>query len=140
MCLSAIQCSCQERSPLRTSLFRSIGHCPIVHVDELKILGVIFTSSIDWTTHSNAVWTKVNRMAGVLRRFGSSLNCTARLRIFHAFILPHVKYCLPIWGNMLQSHCTVFDSTIRRCAQLIQRNPRATLNSQTFINTGILPF
>ena len=112
----------------------SIGRCPIVRVDELKILGVIFTSSFDWTIRSNAVRTKVNRMAGVLRRFSSSLNCTTRLRIFHAFILLHVKYCL------LQSHCKAFDNTIRRCAQLIQRNPRATLNSQTFINTGMLSF
>ena len=32
------------------------------------------------------------------------------------------------------------DNTIRRCVQLIQRNQRETLNSQTFINTGILPF
>ena len=69
----------------------SIDRYPIVRVDELKILGIIFTLSFDWTTHSNVVRTKVNRMAGVLLRFGSSLNCMTRLRIFHAFILPHVK-------------------------------------------------
>ena len=43
----------------------SIGRCPIVRVDELKILGVIFTSFFDWSTHSNAVRLKANRMAGV---------------------------------------------------------------------------
>ena len=77
-----------------------------------KILGVTITSTLNSSVHADQVRTKISRMSGVLQRFGCTLDSHTRLRIFNAFILPNVLYCLPVWGNLPTSHCDLFNSVL----------------------------
>ena len=100
---------------------------------EIKILGVTITSTLNWSVHADQVRTKISRMSGVLQRFGCTLDSHTRLRIFNAFILPHVLYCLPVWGNLPTSHCDLFNRSLLRCAKMIQRNVRTELGIHTML-------
>ena len=107
---------------------------------EIKILGVTIISTLNWSVHADQVRKKISRMSGVLQWFGCTQDSHSRLRIFNAFILPHVLYCLPVWGNLPTSHCDLFNRSLLRCAKMIQRNVRTELNRDTYNVTGILPF
>ena len=45
---------------------------------EMKILGILFTSSFDWLKQANLVRAKISRMSGVLQRFGCTLGTLTR--------------------------------------------------------------
>ena len=114
----------------------SINGLVIPLVNELKLLRVTFTSTLNWTVHTDIIRTKISRISGVLQRFG----CTLNMHVFNAFITPHILCCLPVWGNLPVSHYHLFDRTMLRCAKMIQRNVHAELDNNTFKATGILPF
>ena len=72
--------------------------------------------------------------------FGCMLDSLTCQRVFNAFIMSHILYSLPVWGNLPVSHCHLFDRKLLRCAKMIQQNVHAELDNNTFIATGILPF
>ena len=85
----------------------------------------------------------MNSMVGVLNRFGSTLNCNTRVKIFKAFIKPHIKFALPVWGNADAGCITSMDRTLRHAARIICRNKVAELNKNVYdvyAVTLILPF
>ena len=79
-------------------------------------------------------------MIGVLNRLGTSLNFTSRQRIFEAFILPKITYCLPVWSNTDKSAEKAMDVVLLRAARVIQHKNNVHLNTSTYNVTGILPF
>ena len=118
----------------------SINGLAISLVNELKLLGITFTFTLDWTVHADIIRTKILHMSGVLQRFGCTLDLLTRQRVFNAYIMPHILYYLPVWGNLTVSHCHLFNRTLLGCAKMIQRNVHAELDNNTFKATGILPF
>ena len=124
----------------RSLLFLYIDGNPISWSEELKILGVTFNSALNWSAHSYNVRTKISRMVGMLQRFGCTLDGLTRKRIFQAFILPHVIFCLPIWGTVELTQQRQIDICLLRSAKLIQRDHKLTFSLETYNSTGILPF
>jgi hypothetical protein len=76
----------------------NVNGCPISCVLSVKILGVTFTSDLDWRLHAQCVRGKLASKLAVLRRVGSSLNARARRHIYVTCIKPHIEYCLPVWA------------------------------------------
>ena len=70
---------------------------PISAVDNLKILGVFFTTDLKWHLHHSSIRCKISHMIGVVHRFDKSLDLASRTKIVTAFILPHLRFCLPVW-------------------------------------------
>ena len=104
--------------------------------EQVKILFVSFISLLSWLTHSKNDSMKTSHMSGTLQRFGSALDSLTRKRIFQASILPHVLFCLPVWGNLNISQRYVLDYYLL-CTRLIMRNPKASFNTGTYNFTGI---
>ena len=79
-------------------------------------------------------------MIGVLNRLGTSLNFTSRQRIFEAFILPTITYCLPVWSNSGKSAEKAMDVVLLSTARVLQNNKNVHLNTSTHTVIGLLPF
>ena len=79
-------------------------------------------------------------MIGKLNRLGTSLNFTSRQRIFEAFVLPKITYCLPVWSNTGISAEKAMDVVLLRAARVVQHSKNVHLNTSTYIITGLLPF
>ena len=108
--------------------------------EQVKILCVTFNSMLSWSTHSKNVRMKISHMSGALQRFGFALDRLTRKRIFQAHILPHVLFCLPVWGNLNISQRYLLDNSLLCYTRLIMRNSKASFNTGTYNFTGILPF
>ena len=82
----------------------------------------------------------MNNMVGLLKRFGSTLNCDTRVKIFNAFIKLQITFALPVWGNADAGCITSMDRTLRHAARVICRNKMAELDKNVYDVTLILPF
>ena len=122
------------------SLLLWLGSANIIQPNAIKILGVTLTDNLSWDTRAKHVQSVVNSMIGVLRRFSSSLNTDARLKIFNAFILPPITYCLPVWGNGSATATSKLDRCLLQSVRIILNNSAAELNESIFSSTAIFQF
>ena len=79
-------------------------------------------------------------MTGILQRLGGDLDMKSRQSIVTSFIVPHVSYCLNVWGNCAQTDMSSINRSLIRCAKLICRSHDVSLNLNTYSITGIMPF
>ena len=70
----------------------------VTQVEALCILGVTFTSNLDWRLHAKGVRGRIACKLGVLRRVSRSLNTHSRALIFKACVKPRLNYCTPVWA------------------------------------------
>ena len=118
----------------------TIDASPVSWMNEMKILGITFTTTLSWSNHANNVRSKISRMFGILQRFGCALNGLTRQHIFQALILPHILFCLLVWGHFALTRCHLLHSCPLRCAKQIQRKCKVVLSQDTFNAAGILSF
>ena len=109
-------------------------------VDKARILGITFTSSLNWTIRANSVRSELSSLTVVIQRFVCSLDGLTRQKIVRALIMPKIFYCLPVWGNMPLTNCAAFDNTLLRCVKIIIRRTNAKLDRIAYGDTGIMPF
>ena len=141
------KCQSMLQSPLtrkpfvtNTELFIPNASIPVLTLKEPRILGVTLNSNLKWTTQSSRVCKSASKMIGVLNRLRTLLNFTSRQRIFEAFILPKITYCLPVWSNTGKSAEKAMNVVLLHAARIVQHNKNVHLNTSTCTITGLLPF
>ena len=77
----------------------TIGGEPIRRVEGTKFLGVWVDEALKWTAHIGNVKTKVNQLVGVIGRTKSVLGRTSLSSLYNGLVLPHLQYCLIVWGD-----------------------------------------
>ena len=110
------------------------------NIKQLRILGVTLSNNLKWITQSSNVLKSASKMIGVLNRLGTSLNFSSRQRMFEAFILPTITYCLPVWSNSGKSAEKAMDVVLLSAARVVQNNKNVHLNTSTYTIIGLLPF
>ena len=55
---------------------------------------------LSWTGQIERVRAKVGRLLGVLGRLGSVLGGRQLLSLYNSMVLPHLQYCLMVWGDL----------------------------------------
>ena len=77
----------------------SIGGEEIGRVEGARFLGVWVDEGLSWTGQIDRVRTKVGRLLGVLGRAGAVLGGRSLLSLYNGLVLPHLQYCLMVWGD-----------------------------------------
>ena len=75
-----------------------IGGEPIRRVEGARFLGVWVDEGLTWTGQIERVRTKVGQLLGVLWRAGF-LGGRLLLSLYNGLVLPHLQYCLMVWGD-----------------------------------------
>ena len=76
-----------------------IGGEQVRRVQEARFLGVWVDEGLRWSGQIERVRSKVGQLLGVVGRAGSSLSGGALLALYNALVLPHLQYCLMVWGD-----------------------------------------
>ena len=77
----------------------TIGGGSIRRVSGARFLGVWVDEALKWTEHIEKVRSKVGRLLGVLGRAVAVLGGNQIRRLYDALVLPHLQYCLIVWGD-----------------------------------------
>ena len=78
-----------------------IGGEQIGRVEGAQFLGVWVDERLSWAGQIEKVGSKVGRLLGVLGRLGSVLGGRELLSLYNGVVLPHLQYCLMVWGDFL---------------------------------------
>ena len=76
-----------------------IGNEDIRRVEGTKFLGVWVDEGLKWVTHIERVKAKVSQLLGVIGRARGSLDREAICYLYNGLVLPHLQYCLMVWGD-----------------------------------------
>ena len=64
-----------------------------------KFLGVYIDKNLSWREHIARVIRRVRQTVGIIGRARNFMNETQLLLLCNTMVLPHLQYCLLIWGN-----------------------------------------
>ena len=76
-----------------------INNINIERVTQFNFLGVMFNSHMDWSRHINYISMKISRSTGILYRLKDIYPQSVLLTLHNTLILPHLHYCLLLWGS-----------------------------------------
>ena len=85
----------------------TIGRDQVKRVDGARFLGVWVDEGLRWTGQIDKVKRKVSQLLGVLGRAGAVLDWRQLLTLFNSMVLPHIQYCLIVWGDFQEGRNVV---------------------------------
>ena len=65
------------------------------------------TSTLKWDKHIGHVSLKISRVIGVLFRLKHIYPQEVLLTLYNTLILPHLSYCILVWGSKIQTNHTL---------------------------------
>ena len=113
------------------------------YVTEVKFLGLILDSNLNWKAHTNFVSVKIARVIGLLHRLKFVFPKQILFSIYNSLILPHMSYSLLAWGTqcntieLLQKKAVrvlFFKSPIAYTVPIFKRMNQLKLNLLFFAN------
>ena len=96
-----------------------VGGEEIEHVFDEKDLGVIMDSELTFAEHITEKVNKANSLVGIIRRSFSHLDPVTFVKIFVAFVRPHLEYGQVIWSPHLRKHINMIEKVQIRATKLI---------------------
>ena len=110
----------------------SLNNVPLQSVTDLRILGVKFQNNLSWVAHADDVRLKMNRMIGVVKRCGKTVNYDIRRKVYKSFIAPHLNYCLPVWGHLPKVSAVKMNNCLLRMLRTILLESSATFSPNAY--------
>ena len=77
----------------------TVGGEVIKRVGGARFLGVWVDEGLRWTAHIEKVRSKMGQLLGVLGRASAVLGPESLLSLYNGMVLPHLQYCLMVWGD-----------------------------------------
>ena len=117
-----------------------LGSCRLAQMHQLSLLGVLLSNGLSWTSQARKVKSKIASRIAAIQRFDRCLNSKTHLLAYNAFVLSHLTYCLPVWGNTNASVARDFDKVLTCCLQSISGSDKSTLSCDSFTDYKISDF
>ena len=76
-----------------------IGGEEVRRLEGARFLGVWVDEGLNWKGQIGQVRAKMGRLLGVLGRARAVLGGGALLSLYNGLVLPHLQYCLMVWGD-----------------------------------------
>jgi hypothetical protein len=86
---------------------------PLERVNEVKDLGVLFNSKLNFSSHISSIVSKAKQRLYLLFKAFSASNVDALLLAFKTYILPILEYCSPVWNPCLVGDIVKLESVQR---------------------------
>ena len=85
-----------------------------------KDLGVTFDKDLSFDPHIDRVVNKANQMIGIIKRTFSYLDKDTFLKLYKAFVRPHLEYANVIWNPYLKRQSEKIEQVQRRATRLLK--------------------
>ena len=89
------------------------------HVFDEKDLGVIFDSNMSFDQHIARKVNKANSMMGLIRRSFSYLDCKTFIKLYCAFVRPHLEYAQSVWAPHLKRNIDIIEGVQIRATKQV---------------------
>ena len=96
-----------------------IGDEPVRRVEGARFLGVWVDEGLKWSGQIERVRTKVGQLVGVLGRAAAVLGGRPIPSLYNGLVLPHLQYCLMVWGDFREGRNVTLGGSLLRCQKRI---------------------
>ena len=113
----------RKKHPLLPNAPLTINNVPMEMVSEYKYLGVLNTSSLDWSKHVNLVCKKARQQVGILhRKFYGHCNSSTLKQLYLSYVRPHLEYVVPVWDPYQQGLVNALEGVQKFALRLCTTN------------------
>ena len=77
----------------------TIGGERVKWVEGVRFLGMWVDRGLSWVDHIQGVTVKTRQLLGIMGRASGVLNGGLLLSLYNGMVLPHLQYCLMVWGD-----------------------------------------
>ena len=95
----------------------------VVTEDTLKILGVIVDSKLNFKAHIRLQLGKACAKASALRRLRKFISKDVMIRLYKAYVLPHLEFCSPLFLGVDNVDASKMESTNYYILRSVIRHP-----------------
>jgi hypothetical protein len=81
-------------------------------IEGARFLGVWIEAGLNWRGHIGQVGTKVGQLLGMLGRVRADLDEHLLLSLYNSMVLPHLQYCLMVWGDFEAGRNLAYGETL----------------------------
>ena len=96
-----------------------VGGEEIEHTFEEKDLGVVVDSELAFSEHITEKVKKANSIVGIIRRSFSSLQKDTFVKLYSAFVRPHLEYGQVIWSPHMRKYVKLIEDVQVRATKLV---------------------
>ena len=106
-------------------------------ISEYKYLGVLLTSSLDWSKHVTRVCKNARQQVGILyRKFYGHCNSSTLKQLYLSYVRPHLEYAAPVWDPHQQGLINSLESVQKFALKLCTKNWNASYD-ETLSNCNL---
>ena len=109
--------------------YKLCGHT-LEHVFEEKDLGVVIDSELNFATHIETKISKANSFLGLIRRTFTFLDKGSMLKLYTAFVRPHLEYAHSVWNPTQRGLISKLENVQMRALNLIPELKGVPYNQQ----------
>jgi hypothetical protein len=88
----------RSNSPRNIDLNFSMSGINLSESCEMRDLGVVFDSKLNFTTHINTILAKAKQRLYLLKKSFSTCDDHALILAFKSYVIPLLEYCSPVWS------------------------------------------
>ena len=91
-------------------IYISINNINLTRVKSTEFLGIIIDENLDWKLHILYLKNKLKKIIWITNIISKFVNQKALLHVYNSILLPHINYCIILWGNTYKTNtlCIIF--------------------------------
>ena len=110
----------------------------IEYVPSFTFLGVSIDNHINWKAHIEQVRKRIAPKVGIISQLRHFVPKSTLLLLYNSLILPHISYCLEIWGHTNSSFLNPILLLQKKIVRLITFSDYRAHSAPLFKQLGIL--
>lgn len=107
-------------------------------VSEIKFLGVIIDSKLNWKTHIRHIQGKVSKSISIINKAKYYIDYHALRLLYCSLILPYLTYCVEVWGNNYKSSLHALIILQKRAVRIIHKAKYYEHTNPLFLQSKLL--
>ena len=116
-----------DRSNNNGSIAVKMGGSILEEKSFFKILGLTFSSKLDWGSYIISIAKTASKKIGALIRFMKFLSPEVALYLYKSTIRPCMEYCCHVWAGAPSCYLDLLDKLQKRICRIIGPSPAASL-------------
>lgn len=108
-----------RKTQVRENMGYTINTQQLERTENIRYLGVIFSSDLLWNSHINFITNKANSMLGFLRR--NFCHCPKELKetLYFSFVRSVLEYACIVWDPQTKNLSDKLEQVQNRCARFV---------------------
>ena len=103
-----------------TNFVYQINGNPLECVVQIRDLGVLFCSSLDFFSHVDTIISRALRMLGFIKRCTKQfVDINAIKTLYFAYVRTHLEYASSVWSRNYAYHIHCLESVQRKCCRYL---------------------